>query len=79
MKLRRNKKEILKILKCIKIKLIGFFIFTFILFAFYWYAISSFCSVYANTQIPFIKDSTFSLVLSTLLPFFIYLIPSEMN
>ena len=72
----KNRKSAIKILKCIKIKLIGFYIVTIIFFGFFWYTVSAFCAVYENTQIPFIKDSTFSLVLSTLLPFFIYLIPS---
>ena len=71
-----DKKEILKILKCIKIKLVIFFIFTFICFIFYWYTITSFCAVYENTQITFIKDSLLSFLLGIIYPFIIYLIPS---
>ena len=48
---KKKKKKIFKILKCIKLKLIGFFTFTILLFAFYWYLISTFCAVYINTQI----------------------------
>ena len=67
---------ILKIMRCIKVKLTGFYIFTIIFFGFFWYTVSSFCAVYENTQIPFIKDSVFSLVLSIILPFFIYFFPT---
>ena len=71
-----DKKEIVNILKCIKIKLIIFFIITFILFAFYWYTVTIFCVVYENTQIIFVKDSLLSFLLSIVYPFIIYLIPS---
>ena len=74
-----NKKVIKDILDCIKIKLIIFFIFTFIFFFFYWYIVASFCSVYENTQITFIKDSFLSFSLELLYPFAIYLIPSMLR
>ena len=64
------------IFRCIKIKLIIFFVFTFILFAFYWYFISAFCAVYQNTQIIFIKDSISSFLTGLLYPFVLYMIPS---
>jgi len=67
-----NKCLVFKILKCIKLKICGFFIFTFILFVFYWYFISAFCAVYKNTQIIFIKDSFSSFITSLLDPFCIY-------
>ena len=38
-----DKIAIIKILRCIKIKLINFYIFTFMFFLFYWYTIVSFC------------------------------------
>ena len=72
----KNRKLALKIMRCIKVKLTGFYIFTIIFFGFFWYTVSSFCAVYENTQIPFIKDSVFSLVLSIILPFFIYFFPT---
>ena len=56
-KLQDNSEEkINKELKKTKIRLIIYFIITFILFLFYWYFITSFCAVYNNTQIIFIKD-----------------------
>ena len=74
-----DKIKVLKIMKCIKIKLTIFFIFTFIFFIFYWYTVVSFCSVYKNSQITFIKDSLYSFLLGILYPFIIYLIPSGLR
>ena len=71
-----NKYRILSIIKCIKIKLSVFFIFTFIMFSFYWYAIACFCAVYENTQMAFIKDSLLSFCLNLIYPFVLYLIPT---
>ena len=72
-------KMILKILKCLKIKLIFFFVFTFIFFGFYWYVIAAFCSVYENTQLTFLKDSLLSFSLGLLYPLILYLIPSALR
>ena len=71
--------EIVKIFKCINIKLIFFFVSTFLLFAFYWYTVASFCAVYENTSSVFIKDSLSSFVLGIIQPFFIYLIPVSLR
>ena len=73
------KEQILQIFKCVKIKLIIFFVFTLILFAFYWYFVSAFCAVYQNTQIAFIKDSVSSFLTGILYPFVLYLIPSVLR
>ena len=71
-----NRKLIFKILRLIKIKLIVFFIFTSVLFAFYWYFISAFCAVYTNTQGIFIKDSLSSFLTGQIYPFILYFFPS---
>ena len=71
-----NSKQIMILFRCINYKLIIFFIFTFLLFCFYWYIVSSFCAVYQNTQIIFIKDSLSSFLLGIIYSLFIYLIPS---
>ena len=69
-KLQDNSEEkINKELKKTKIRLIIYFIITFILFLFYWYFITSFCTVYNNTQIIFIKDFITSFCLGLLYPF----------
>ena len=70
---------IFRIFRCIKIKLIIFFVFTFILFAFYWYFISAFCAVYQNTQTTYIKDSVSSYLTGLLYPIALYLIPASLR
>ena len=66
----------IQIIKGLKIKIGFFYIFTLLLFLFYWYIISCFCSVYENTQIAFIKDSLLSFAFGLLYPFVIYLFPT---
>ena len=68
-----------KILRCIKKKLIVFYIFTIILYLFYWYFISAFCAVYKNTQKILFKDSLVSFVISLIYPFALYLIPASLR
>ena len=69
-----TKNSMIGIIKCIQIKIGFFFVFTSIMFIFYWYLITCFCAVYQNTQIAFIKDSFLSFLLGNLSPFVIYLI-----
>ena len=71
----RKSKSIIKILRFINFKLIIFFSLTFIIFWFYWYIVTAFCSIYENTQIIFLKDSLLSFALGILYPFALYLIP----
>ena len=74
-----QERKIRSILKCIKIKLVFFYIFSFIIFGAYWYIVSVFCAVYANTQIIFLKDCLSSFGLGLLYPIIIYLIPSGLR
>ena len=71
-----SKYKVFEIIKCVKIKLTIYFIFTFLMFAFYWYTIACFCAVYPNTQLAFIKDSISSFASGLLYPFFLYIFPS---
>ena len=71
-----SKQLILGIMRCVQIKICFFFIFTSLMFIFYWYLVTCFCAVYQNTQIAFIKDSLLSFALSICIPFVLYLIPS---
>ena len=73
---KNNVQNIFIIIKCIKFKLFGFYLFTFTLFVFYWYLVSSFCAVYQNTQIIFIKDSVSSFGMGLLYPFILYMFPA---
>ena len=69
------KKKYIKTLYILRIKFILFFISNFIILSLFWYYITCFCGVYVNTQIHLIKDSLFSLIISLIFPFVIYLIP----
>ena len=60
----------------LRIKIIIFFIMSFLLTIFIWYFISCFCAVYTNTQIILIKDSLLSFGLSMVYPFGLNLIPT---
>ena len=65
----------LKILNCIIKKIIFYFIISLLLLLFFWYFLSCFCVVYKNTQIFLIKDTSITIAISLISPFFIYLIP----
>jgi len=68
----KNDQRVFDILKCMRRKLIGFFIFTFLVFLFHWYFISAFCAVYQNTQLIFLRDSAIAILVSLIDPFIIY-------
>ena len=68
--------EIFKILKCIRIKLCIYYVYTFIFFLLYWYLITSFCAVYNNTQKIFMKDSLTSFLGGIIYPFPLYIFPA---
>ena len=71
-----NKEKVVSIINCAKYKIIINYVFTFLLFLFYWYVISAFCAVYVNTQRIFITNSVLSFCLGLLCPFAIYTIPT---
>ena len=75
----KGKQKIFKIIKCMKIKLLCYFLFTFLFMCFFWYFIAAFCAVYKNTQVFFIKDSMLSLLISILYPFVLYLLPTALR
>ena len=74
-----NKEKVISIINCVKYKIIIFYVFTFLLFLFYWYVISAFCAVYVNTQRIFITNSVLSFCLGLLCPFAIYTIPTGLR
>ena len=59
----------------IKIKIILFFIITYVLLFAFWVYVGCFCAVYKNTQIHLLIEVLSSFGLSFILSFFIYLIP----
>ena len=74
-----NKKDIngksKEIQKCLKIKLVFYFILGFLLMLFFWYFISTFCAVYSNTQIILLKNTVICFSISMLYPLGYSLIP----
>ena len=74
-----NSKNAIFVIKCIKYKLIAFYSSTFILFLFFWYTVSAFCAVYANTQGIFVADSYTSFIMGLLYPFALYLAPTALR
>ena len=79
LKREKNKKEVSdkshKIEKCLKIKLLIYFVLSFLLMLFFWYFISTFCAVYSNTQLILIKNTLVSFGLSMIYPFCFALLP----
>ena len=73
--LEKAEKESKSIKKCLKIKFILFIIIGFILLLFFWYYLTCFCSVFANSQISLIKDTLISYTLSMIYPFGLNLLP----
>ena len=71
-RLEKNDGKIFDILDKIKLKLIAFYVFTFLVFLFHWYFISAFCAVYQNTQTIFLEDSAISIATSLIDPLIIY-------
>ena len=80
LKLKGKKKENIqekskRIITCLNIKFIIYFIIDFFFLIFFWYYLGCFCAVYKNTQIHLIKDTSFSFLLSLLYPFILSLLP----
>ena len=75
----KNKEELNKkeedLLSNIKNKAMLYFIISFVFLLSFWYYVSMFCAIYANTQIHLIKDTLISFGLSLLYPIIIYLFP----
>ena len=61
--------------RCLKIKIILFYIIGLLLLIFFWYYLSCFCSVFENTQFDVIKDTVISYIISMLYPFGLNLLP----
>ena len=73
------KKNIFKSIKYMKIKILLYFLVSFIFMCFFWYFISAFCAVYKNTQLFLIKDTMISFLISLLYPFALYILPKGLR
>ena len=69
------KDKIFTNLKKLYIKLIFFFILTFLFLLFFWFYLTCFCGIYKNSQIHLITDTLSSFGLSFLYPFILNLFP----
>ena len=69
-------KRIIKIMKCLKIKIIIFIIFEFLTMLFFYYYIIAFCHVYKSTQISWLLDSGSSIIISFIISFLMSVICS---
>ena len=67
--------KFLIVIRCIIMKIIIFFVFSFLIFLLFWYYISCFCVVYKNTQIFLLKNALISYSILLIYPFIICLIP----
>ena len=76
---KKSSNEVIKLIKCLKIKFFFFFLICFIFMIFFWYFISVFCAIYENTQFTFFKDCVISLLISIIYPFLLYFIPSTLR
>ena len=61
--------EIEKILKCLKIKIFIFITIQIILVLFFWYFVTAFCHVYANTQTSWLLDALLSFLSRLIIEF----------
>ena len=57
-------------------KIVFFYIISFIILLFFWYFISCFCAVYVNTQKILIYDTLISFGTSNIYSFLFYLLPT---
>ena len=70
-----TEKNVVNLIKCLKIKFFVFFIIEFSLLFLFWYYLSCFCAVYINTQTHLFKDTLLSFGLSLIYPLLLYLLP----
>ena len=64
-----------RVKRCIKIKYFVFFIFSIILLLFFWFTLSSFGSLYNNTQVFIFLNALISLGMSLIYPIFFNILP----
>ena len=69
-----NQLKALKMIRKIKIKMIFYFVYTFILMIFFWYFVTGFSTIYHYAQNTYLINCALSLVLYMVYPFIIYFI-----
>ena len=68
-----------KVLKCINIKFVIFFVLNFILLILFWFYLTCFNGIYENTQIYLFENTFISFGISLFFPIFWNIIPSVMR
>jgi len=69
------KKKRNKLIFCLNLKFVFYFLISFIFLLFFWYYISMFGVIYKNTQYHLLKDTLLSFALSLFYPFITCLLP----
>lgn len=64
----KEKDNLNKVLRCIRIKLAFYFTLIFIFSLFFWYYVTAFCAVYKNSQIGWLIGAVISIALGLLTP-----------
>ena len=75
-KIKKIGKKAIETIRTIRLKLIAFFIVSFLFMLLFWYYLGCFCAVYKNTQYHLIKDTLISFGTGNLSSFGTSLIPS---
>ena len=68
-----------KLIQCMLIKYILFFIFGFEFMIFFWFYLSSFCAIYSHTQIHLLINTIISFSVSLIYPFILCIIPAVLR
>ena len=71
----KKDKNITKLIKCLLVKFILFYILTFLFLILFWYYLACFCAVYKNSQVHVIKDTLASFSISQMYPLGLSLLP----
>ena len=75
LEIKYKKQNAFRIVNCLNIKFVLYFILNFTLLIFFWYYLSCFCAVYKNTQKHLISDTLIGFVISLLSTLGLCLLP----
>lgn len=64
----KEKDDLNKVLRCIRIKLAFYFTLIFIFSIFFWYYVTAFCAVYQNSQVGWLIGAVISIALGLITP-----------
>ena len=70
-----NIEDFNKVIKCLTVKIIIFYVLHFLLLLLFWYYLDCFCAVFRNTQFNLLEDTLISLLLSFIYQLILNLLP----